>query len=176
VDLRPDARDTSLREKTANTEIVPNYVGVTWVAVGGHASSITPPSLSLAIQTNYGPNANPGDPSGYGRGTTEEDKRAGNTSLGFHEGTHGAAFQQYLRDHPLPVFEGKKGMTVDELRTLGERHHAAVSEYVQKMTEEVGRQGDCVGKPADFCPPGSQAGASPTPSPSPTPATTPDSR
>ena len=40
---------------------------------------------TVKIQTSYNPSAKPADPSAYGRGTTPEDKKAGNTSLGFHE-------------------------------------------------------------------------------------------
>jgi hypothetical protein len=173
VDLSSDKRDTSLAEKTAETAITPNYVGVQWgPSANGRPSTVTPPSLSFTIETRYGPNANPGDPSGYGRGTTDDDKKTpATTTLGFHEGTHGVAAQQYLRDHPLPVFEGRQGMTVDQLRTLGEQHQAAVAEYVRQMTEEVRRQGDCVGTPADFCPADQPPGAAPSPSPNPGAAT-----
>jgi hypothetical protein len=175
VDLLPDDRDPARERLTAGTELTPQYVGARWVADGhGRASSVTPPSLNLTLQTHYGPDANPDSPSGYGRGTTDDDKRSDATmTLGFHEGTHGTAAQQYLRDHPLPVFQGRQGMTVTELQTLGEQHKAAVAEYVRQMTEEVRRQGDCVGHAAGFCSADGQPGASGTPSPSPAPMRSP---
>ncbi len=145
-------------------------MGVQWFEVGGRATRVTPPTLSFTIQTHFGPGVDPGGPSGYGRGTTEEDRRARNTSLGFHEGTHGTACQQYLRDHPLPAFEGKTGMTIEKLQSLGEQHKAAVDEYVRRMVADVERQGDCVGEPAKHCATGTERAPLESPSPSPTPA------
>jgi hypothetical protein len=57
-----------------------------------HQVITMPSKLVLTIRTTYQPGVSPTFTSGYGRGTTEADKAAGNTSIGFHEGSHGTDY------------------------------------------------------------------------------------
>jgi hypothetical protein len=57
---------------------------------------------TITLQTVY---AAPGDASKvscYGRGTTDEDVRDGNVTLGFHESCHRSDFTSFLTGNPLP--------------------------------------------------------------------------
>jgi len=56
----------------------------------------------LTIQTQYGTNATARDLSCYGRGTTSDDIRNGDITLGFHESRHHADYVAFLKDNPLP--------------------------------------------------------------------------
>ena len=105
----------------------------------------------VSIQTVYGPKAKASDESGYGRGTTEEDKKAGNTSLGFHEGMHGKTTLDLLKDKPLPEFTGAIGDSEADFK-------AAMDDYEKKMKEADAKlqklqisKVDCVGDEASFC-------------------------
>lgn len=111
----------------------------------------TLPPVNLTIQTVYGPNVTAKSQSGYGKGTTKEDQAAGNTDLGHHEGSHGSDAMQYLKDHPLPVFTGKEGMTVDEYKKAVEEYNQAMQDYQKNMEKDSQEKTDCVGTKADFC-------------------------
>jgi len=110
-----------------------------------------PPPITVTIKTVYGPSAAATDPSAYGRGTTEKDKKAGNTSLGFHEGQHGLDFMAYLKKQPLPAFAGAVGMSVKEFRQAIKDYKAAIAEYTKIMDATSEKSTDCVGEQADFC-------------------------
>jgi len=112
-------------------------------------SSVGPPVLT--IQTMYGPKASPGMKSTYGKGTTPEDIKAGKTTLGFHEGSHGEYAIQYARDHPLPIFPGKLGMTVEQFNRALSDYDAAMEIYKQDLLDYQTQMTDCVGTKADFC-------------------------
>lgn len=110
-----------------------------------------PPVPVITIQTTYGLDAKAQDPSAYGRGTTEEDKKAGNTTLGFHEGQHGLDFLQYLKENPLPKFLGAVGMPVSEYEAAKDAYEKATQEYSTQMGEESKAKTDCVGEKASIC-------------------------
>jgi hypothetical protein len=57
---------------------------------------------TVVIQTAYGPGAAPDQVSCYGRGTTAEDLRDGNVTLGFHESCHRDDYAGYLKANSLP--------------------------------------------------------------------------
>ena len=111
----------------------------------------TLPPVNLTIQTVYGPGVTAESSSDYGKGTTKEDREAGKTSLGDHEGSHGLDALQYLKDHPLPVFSGKEGMTVDEYQQAVEKYNQQMQEYQVDVEKNSKEKTDCVGKKADFC-------------------------
>jgi hypothetical protein len=171
VDLLPDARDTSLAPKAAATTIESNYVSAKWEQdPKTGAVTITPPSMHFTIQTSYGEQAGPDWLSQYGRGTLPEEVDAGKNTLEFHEGSHGAACVQYLRDHPLPVFELQPGATIEQYRVARDTHEQAMNSYVTQMRAAVERDGDCVGTPAGPSVCGTATGAAAAPTPTPTPA------
>jgi hypothetical protein len=60
-----------------------------------------PTKLEVTLLTKY--KNSPDDTSGYGKGTTEADKRDQTTTLRVHEGQHGTDFIDYLTRTPLPA-------------------------------------------------------------------------
>jgi hypothetical protein len=107
-------------------------------------TSFTPPAApSVTIWTDYGPGLNASSSSGYGRGTTAEDVRLGNTSLGYHERTHSRDFLRFMANTPPPAFTGTVGMTVTQFR-------AAIREYTRalaRISRDSELATDCVGTP-----------------------------
>ncbi|MFT3933664.1 MAG: DUF4157 domain-containing protein [Chitinophagaceae bacterium] len=89
-----------------------------------------PLQISITIETNYGEGVVPSGPSDYGYGTRAADVKAKNTSIQFHEGSHGSLFIQCIQKgvakNPLPQFEGTVGMTKDEFLQKD-------AEYLQKV-------------------------------------------
>jgi hypothetical protein len=114
----------------------------------GTIKSVTNPGqLTATVQTIYGPGARPTGPSGYGRGTTTEDIRAGTTSLRFHEGRHALDFFDFLRNNPAPVFAGKAGDTVEQFEKAMDAYKAAITAYHARVVRFTVEQTDCPGKP-----------------------------
>lgn len=111
-----------------------------------------PAPLVVRIKTTYQAGADPDADSAYGRGTTPEDKKSGNTSLRFHEGSHGTDFLNYLRTHPLPKFTGKAGIPEADYLKARQDYLNAVSQYFQDADADSEMKTDCVGTPASSCP------------------------
>jgi hypothetical protein len=112
-------------------------------------TAVPPPKLS--IQTTYGPGATSEMKSNYGKGTTREDIKAGNTTLGYHEGSHGEYAIQYLRDNPLPVFEGKVEMTIAEYQAAQTEYDRAMEQYRKALDTYHFIKTDCVGQKGEGC-------------------------
>ncbi|QEL18401.1 hypothetical protein [Limnoglobus roseus] len=100
---------------------------------------------NVKIQTVYGPNADATQTSGYGRGTTPDDEKAGNTTLGFHESCHRSDYLNYLRTKPFPTFTGRVGMTrvayekaVADFQKAIEKYFADMDKDSLQRTDEVG--------------------------------------
>jgi hypothetical protein len=118
----------------------------------GKVIAVVPVSApTLTMQTIYGPKAGPETKSGYGKGTTPEDIKAGNTSLGYHEGSHGEYAIKYTKDQPLPVFKGKVGMSVEEYTEAQTEYDQAMEEYRQALDRYHRLMTDCVGQMGDGC-------------------------
>jgi|GEM_PF-2235181 hypothetical protein len=99
----------------------------------------------IQIQTIYvDANAHAG-PSGTGRGTTKEDKAAGNTSVQFHEGTHGVSAIDFVAANPLPRFEGKDGMTEKAYNEAVKKYEKAVTDYKDALIKANIQAVHCVG-------------------------------
>ena len=109
------------------------------------------PKIKMTIHTVYGPGVTAKSQSGYGKGTTKGDKKAGKTTLGYHEGSHGTDYLQYLKDNPLPQFKGKVGMTVKEYKKATKAYNKQIKDYRNKMEGYSKKRTDCVGIKADFC-------------------------
>lgn len=130
-----------------NLYTTPSY---SWIRKGGlkTVNKISGPVQikgTVRIQTAYGPKANPADRSAYGRGTTPEDERTGNTSLGFHEACHRSDYIKYLKTKAFPVFSGKVGMTEQQYKQAQTSFVKSMSAYFkemeiysQRLTDEVG--------------------------------------
>lgn len=112
----------------------------------GKIKKFSATNVEVQYQTKYGPGASPDSPSKYGRGTTEADIKAGKTTLGDHEKFHEQDAIKYLKDHPLPGFKGKKGMTVTEFNRKIEEYSQEINNYNEKMKYHLIKNGDCVGK------------------------------
>jgi hypothetical protein len=99
----------------------------------------------LTIQTTYGSKAKGSDTSAYGRGTTEDDKKKGDTSLKFHEGNHGADFLTYIAAHPFPALEITEPLTQQEYDERYSAWEKEVKEYQESMEAESEKKTDKVG-------------------------------
>ena len=118
---------------------------------GKIASFVAEKPPEVEIQTTYGPEADPSGKSTYGRGTTEEDKKAKNTSLRFHEGMHGQATLDYLGSNPIPKCDVKVGMTEAEWDAALDDYEKKMQDYSDALHENSKVVVDCVGKEAKFC-------------------------
>jgi hypothetical protein len=107
----------------------------------------TAPAPKVTIQTLYSPGSKSTDISGYGRGTTDDDKKAGNVTLGFHESCHRADYLQFVKDNALPVFMGKIGMTVTQYKTAASTYLDALKAYRSKVKKYTRDRTDEVGSP-----------------------------
>lgn len=105
------------------------------------------PTYTIRIQSFYRNLNNRTSTSGYGRGTSENDRNAENTSLRFHEGSHGTHWINYIRTHPLPVFNIFDGMTPREVRNEFQRTNRAFRNYINVMNQENDIEIDCPGIP-----------------------------
>ncbi len=103
---------------------------------------------TITIQTAYGPGAKATDLSGYGRGTTAEDERNGNVTLGFHESRHREDFQKYLQNHPIPEAALHVGMTAEQYNADSEKFSAAFNKYGPAVEAYSNTQTDEVGYPS----------------------------
>lgn len=154
VTIQPDLTVDEL-ESAAKTNYDPKYGTAGFSFEGDKVTAFTPvPPVTVSIQTLYRKDAKPGDASAYGRGTTAEDKKAGNTTLRFHESQHGKDFLDYLGANPPPVFAGKVGMKTADFKAAQQRYLDAMKAYFKKMEAQSEIKTDCVGTPADFCAPG----------------------
>lgn len=115
----------------------------------GRVVSFEPPKISAILKTTYQKDAKKSADSLYGRGTTAEDKKAGNTSLRFHEGSHGTDFLKYMKNNAPPKFEGKNGDKVEDFKKKIAEYDNAVNDYFKKMNRDSELSTDCVGKTID---------------------------
>lgn len=138
--------DTTQRASGAATNIRINAGRLAWSGRNG-AITFTPPLAvpEVTIRTAYGPGSSASSPSGYGRGTTAEDRTAGNTSLGFHEGGHGRGYLDYLQNHAFPVFTGSSTMTVTQFRAAITSWNRGVRAYSRAINRGSELTVDCVG-------------------------------
>ena len=106
---------------------------------------------TITIQTVYGTKAKKTDTSLYGRGTTKDDKKKGNVSLGFHESCHQKDFLKYLKNKPFPKFEGKVGMTTTDYDKASAKFKTAFDKYMNDMDAESKKSTDEVGYKLTKC-------------------------
>jgi hypothetical protein len=120
-----DTIDRRLRnEAETRFEFDWGEIEYSWESQGGRkiVTSFTGPPPPIArIYTRYGPGVTAASPSGYGRGTTPEDIAGGrvtprSTSLGFHEGSHGLDFVDFMENNPPPQFTGTVGMSIADFK------------------------------------------------------------
>lgn len=138
--------DTTRTRAGGETTFNINAGQLSWRGRNG-AIQFSPPLAvpQITIRTAYGPGLSATSSSGYGRGTTAADQSAGNTSLGFHEGSHGRSYLDYLYNHPFPVFTGKSTMTVAQFRAAIRTWETAVRAYNRELERFSELTVDCVG-------------------------------
>lgn len=142
VVLHPDVMGGTATETSFEARVVrrPGYR-----STEGRVTSVTTPVVEVHITTTYAEGADPASQSQYGRGTTPEDQRAGNTSLGFHEGQHGVDLMNWVRDHPMPAFTGRRGQEESEFETAMQEWSDALTAWAEAAEAESEQHTDEVG-------------------------------
>jgi hypothetical protein len=99
----------------------------------------------LVIQTTYRKRGLETAISGYGRGTTADDIKAGDVTLGFHESCHRNDFINYLNTQKLPNFDGAPGMVNQDFNDDWQAFMDAflalpetIGDWSGKLTDDVG--------------------------------------
>lgn len=151
VEVVADTTNSGLRTGSAKTSFDSSGVGYSLPGYDSANNKVTKfrgkfkVQGTVKIQTAYGPNAKATDISGYGRGTTTEDEKSGNVTLGFHESCHRADFLEYLKNNSLPEFAGEVGMAVGEFTAAGRKFQKEWTDFwangetfSQNRTDEVG--------------------------------------
>jgi hypothetical protein len=110
-------------------------------------SMLIPGNIRVTIQTTYGPGSDPSGRSQYGRGSTEQDVSAGQTSLRFHEGNHGLDYLEFLRATAPPQFTGQLGMTRAQWTQAAEQFRQAMDAYYERARRFTLQRTECVGGP-----------------------------
>ena len=123
-------------------------VAVSYQTEGDNVVSVSV-SRELIIQTIYGYKAKGTDTSAYGRGTTEEDKKTGHTTLKFHEGSHGQDYLAYIANNPFPVLSIKEPISKQDYETKYAAWQEEVKIYQDNMKADSEKKTDHVGEPMD---------------------------
>jgi hypothetical protein len=153
VVVLPDTVGTVPAGKSAVTNISYNYRVPSASTKAGKVTGVNgSASLTITIQTVYKKDVNPAGQSAYGRGTTADDKKAGNTSLRFHEGSHGTFVFDYIAANAAPTFTGAAGQTVGDFNKAKQEFIAAASTYMTQLISSNETAVDCVGKKEASCP------------------------
>jgi hypothetical protein len=101
---------------------------------------------TITIQTIYGGGASPSDVSCYGRGTTADDVRNRDITLGFHENCHRLDFESFLKSNPLPdPPDIRVGMAKRAFADEMERFKRELDDYRKSMDQDSARNTDEVG-------------------------------
>lgn len=136
-------RTGALTVASLRPRVTPTYTG------RGRSRRVTSVALSftLYIKTFYGTRASSSDTSAYGRGTTTADIAAGNTTLGFHEGSHGQDYQDYIAQNPLPQFTLAVPATIRQYNAAMRAFNSEVATYYADMSAHSETHTDMVGTP-----------------------------
>lgn len=149
VQVLPDAEGATTGGTDGETDfkIRPHF---TYKTKNGKISSFSG-TVSRTIQTTYQPKVDKNANSAYGRGTTAEDKKAGNTSLHFHESSHVEDYKDYFDKNKLPEFTGKEGMTEDEFKKAVDKYGEELKKYSDAAKDSSKQNTDCVGTKEKTC-------------------------
>ncbi len=100
----------------------------------------------IEIQTTYKPGADPSDLSCYGRGTTPDDERTRDITLGFHESCHRLDYETFIKNNALPEPPTMQiGMTPKQYEAGTKAFEKAVDAYFEKASASSGAKTDEVG-------------------------------
>jgi hypothetical protein len=125
--------------------VLPDANPTPFLDAAGNVSGHTLPTIVGHLKTSFAPGADPTGKSGYGRGTTNADVAAGNTSLRFHESRHGQDCFDFISRNPVPQFNGPTGVTQAVFDQAVRRWEAAISDYNDRAAKYSVRNTDCVG-------------------------------
>lgn len=124
---------------------VPVYDQSSGLAFVSSISNTPQVTAVLGIQTTYTKKYAEYLISGYGRGTTTQDIKDGNVTLGFHESCHRDDFISYLNTQNLPAFDGGVGMVSQEFLDDWSAFVSAfrnlpttIGDWSRKHTDDVG--------------------------------------
>jgi hypothetical protein len=145
VEVFPDTVGAVKPGKSADTNIQIAHHITAPVIKAGKIDTAGVASVSLIIRTTYREGVDPGGKSKFGAGTRDADKKAGNTSLRYHEGSHGGSAIDFVAAHPVPEFAGKVGMTTAEYNKAVENFKAALTAYTSTMLQANVQGVDCAG-------------------------------
>jgi len=151
VEILEDTTNPDLATGTAKTSFSPETVQLVMPEYEfvGHKITKFDGKFELkgkiTIQTAYGPGAKATDLSGYGRGTTPEDEKNGDVTLGFHESCHREDFLEYLRTHPFPEFSPRVGMLVVQYQAADRKFQSEFRKYPQDINDYSAKRTDEVG-------------------------------
>ena len=90
---------------------------------------------AISIQIIYGSMGSAGTylqpdaTAAYGRGTTARDKKAGNTTVGFHERCHMDQYEDWLKTKPLPEPKVNVGQTENQFEAALTACDKAIEKY-----------------------------------------------
>jgi hypothetical protein len=157
VTILPDDFDPAMRGRAeTRSEWKGQALGFQY-AVGragdgaGVVTAVSPvPAPTVTIQTFYCRDVPPDGLAGYGRGSTKEDVAGAavhpwSATVAFHEGQHGMDCFEFLKEKPVPRFEGRVGMTAALFRAAYEQFSTAwagyqtqAGEFSRTRTDDVG--------------------------------------
>ncbi|MBZ0302868.1 MAG: hypothetical protein K8J31_24195 [Anaerolineae bacterium] len=152
VTIKPDGTDPSLSHPHTGIhfDLGASYGDFAYDGKKKVTSFTPPPTPKAEVQTMWDSKSKPGMSSGYGRGTTAEDKSGGkvtphSTSLGFHEGNHGLEFIDFITKNPPPTFKGKVGQTIEAFKKARSDYKKDWAAYNKKILAASGDKVDEVG-------------------------------
>lgn len=156
VVIRPDTR-VRAQEKPGITHLEFSWpLEYQWGGARGHMKvvSFTVPAPTVTIFTTYLRGVNTAEASGYGRGTTAEDKAGAQVipasqSLAFHESRHGQAMLDFIRSNPPPPFTGQVGDTVAAFKKAIAQRSRDAKAYEKRLNKVDISQVHCVGITVD---------------------------
>jgi len=156
VTLKNTVQVTILPDRTVGRleHSAPGALAETTINVRFHGSKKTGTfTASFSIQTSYLRGVTPSHQEGAGRGTTDEDVKNGNTSVGFHEGHHGDDLLTFMEENPPPTFN-PDNLKFDRSFTYDKAKQQFMKElkaYATQANEYTKQQTDCVGTPEADC-------------------------
>jgi hypothetical protein len=135
VVVKPDRKATKADKVPANNAKTNGNISVSFSLKYNKQKKIESVTISkkLTIQTIYGKKATSSSDSAYGRGHIKTDKDAGHGTLGFHEGSHGTDFMNYVASHPFPEIVIDTPVTMKEFNELKKQWKEEFKAYVDDM-------------------------------------------